>query len=508
MDRWRLEFDVPANGRLRKGTVTVIDKTSGQVKLTDKADLESMPERARLWRRLAGKLEGAGLEDVEEAGEAGWSATVQRRREQQQAREEAEAAAGRAAPPGDDDPEAEGRAWLASTPAGIRAEAEAMLNDPDLIDRITADIELQGVAGEQDLTATLYLVYTSRKLRRPLAARVRGPSTSGKSHVIDRVADLMPPEAVIRATQMTTNSLFYMKPGSLRHKLIVAGERSRNEQDEAADATRALREMISAGRLSKLLAEKVGDRLETRLIEQDGPIAFVESTTLGEVFAEDENRALPLYTDERPEQTRRIITATANRYTGQPQGGRDPERTRLVHQAAQRLLERREVVVPFAPRLAAELREDRVEVRRAFPHLLSIIQASALLHQFQRELTDDGRVIANRVDYRAAAVLLAEPMDRLLGGGISEPARRFADRLQGWFEDQTFTARQAKARETTSRTSVQGWLNELHAVGLVERVAEAQGSQAAKWRHTGQDAGQDAAGVLPTDEDVFGGTVT
>jgi hypothetical protein len=279
MDRWRLEFDATANGRVRKATVTVSDRETGKVVMTDKADLEDMRERKKLCGRLADKLgvEPAGLQ---EQVEADWAEAVQRRREQQ-AREEAEAAAGQAAPPGDDDPEAGGRRPLAETPADILDEAKALLHDPDLIDRITADIESQGVAGEQDLTATLYLVFTSRKLRRPLSARVRGPSTSGKSHVIDRTADLMPPEAVLRSTQISPNALFYLEKGGLRHKLIVAGERSRNEQDEAADATRALREMQSSGRLSKLLAMKVGDRIVTELIEQDGPIAFVESTTLG-----------------------------------------------------------------------------------------------------------------------------------------------------------------------------------------------------------------------------------
>ena len=115
------------------------------------------------------------------------------------------------------------------------------------------------------------------------------------------------------------------------------------------------REMISSGRLSKLLPMKLGDRLTTELVEQEGPIAFVESTTLGEVFAEDENRALPLYTDERPEQTRRILTALANSYAVQALSGRDPGRVRQVHHACQRLLGRREVLIPYAPKLAARL---------------------------------------------------------------------------------------------------------------------------------------------------------
>jgi hypothetical protein len=37
----------------------------------------------------------------------------------------------------------------------------------------------------------------------------------------------------------------------LQHRFIVAGERSRLQNDETAEATRALRELLSAGRLVK-----------------------------------------------------------------------------------------------------------------------------------------------------------------------------------------------------------------------------------------------------------------
>src|SRR5262249_50561816 len=151
-------------------------------------------------------------------------------------------------------------------------------------------------------------------------------------------------------TQMTPQALFHMPPGALRHRLIVAGERSRKEDDDTAEATRALREMISAGRLSKLMPTKVGGLLETVLIEQEGPVAYVESTTLKTVFEEDENRCLSLFTDEREEQTRSIIDRIANDCAS---GGNNEEARKIVqrHHALQRKLRRREVVVPFAIRL-------------------------------------------------------------------------------------------------------------------------------------------------------------
>ena len=167
------------------------------------------------------------------------------------------------------------------------------------------------MAGEKELAATVYLIGTSRLLPNPLAAIVQGPSSSGKSYVVKRASSLFPPEAVIMATQLTPQALFYMQPGSLVHRFIVAGERSRLENDDTAEATRALREMLSEGRLSKLLPIKTDGRPETVLVEQDGPIAYIETTTLTKLFSEDANRCILLSSDERPEQTRRILSTLA-----------------------------------------------------------------------------------------------------------------------------------------------------------------------------------------------------
>jgi hypothetical protein len=500
---YSVDVQVPVNGRIRKAVIELRRDGDPVPLYKDKRDLEVAKEREAVAAEMAKRTDGAiEASAFEKDLLAGWDRGIKERLAKAEAEAKAKAEQVTTTPDGDD-PEAEGWRRLEKTPPDIRAEAEAFLRDPDLIERIASDIESQGVAGETELAVTLYLVYTSRKLRKPLAARVRGPSSSGKSHIINKAACLMPPEAVIQATQMTPQALFYMPDGSLRHKLIVAGERSRSEEDEAAEATRALREMISAGRLSKLIPMKTGERMETVLIQQEGPVAFVESTTLGEVFAEDENRALPLYTDERPEQTRRILSAMADAYAGQPAGDHDPARVREVHHAAQRMLERREVLVPFAAQVGAKLPPERVEVRRAFPALMSMVQASALLHQFQREQTDDGCVIAERGDYLVAANLLTGAMRRLLGGGISEPARRFAERLRGWFGTVTFTIQQAAKKETNSRRSVYVWVGELREAGVVERMTEAAGKTPATYQLTELDPNMATAYSLPSAAEVF-----
>ncbi|HEX5269702.1 MAG TPA: hypothetical protein VFW33_04400, partial [Gemmataceae bacterium] len=179
MTPWSVNVEVPVNGRVRKAVIEL--RRDGEVVHKDKRDLEVAKERQSLAADLA-KLTGGATTaaDLDRA----MLVEFDRRQRERREKEEAEAwdQAGAEAP---DDPEAESAARLAETSEDIRREAEALLRDPDLMDRITTDVESQGVAGEKELTAALYLVFTSRKLRRPLAARVRGPSTSGKSHVID-----------------------------------------------------------------------------------------------------------------------------------------------------------------------------------------------------------------------------------------------------------------------------------------------------------------------------------
>ena len=375
-------------------------------------------------------------------------------------------------------------------------EANTLLDDPELITRICDDAEAVGVAGERELVATIYLIGVSRLLPRPLAGIIRGSSSSGKSYTVEKVAHLFPPECLVHATQMTPQALFHMKPGSLVHRWVVAGERSRLEDDDRAEATRALREMLASGKLSKLMPVKTGNGIETQLIEQSGPISFTETTTLTTVFEEDSNRALMLQTDESAAQTKRIITALARRHTRERE---DTGRIVSVHHALQRLLPRSDVRVPFSDRLAADFLCERVEVRRAFPQLISLMQASALIHHKQRGKGDDDAILADARDYHLARRLIIKPFSQSLGGGLSQSARDFLAILPS---SDVFTSSGIAKTLKKSKSSTSGWISELHDAGALEVIEEGRGRKATKWKLTGKtpDAGDEA---IPTMESMF-----
>lgn len=396
---------------------------------------------------------------------------------------------------------------LAATPPEVKAAALEMLRAPDLIRRVTDDIAALGVAGESKLAATVYLLGTSRLLDKPLAAIVIGPSSTGKSYVPGRVARLFPPECVLFAHTMTPQALVHLPQGALAHKFVVAGERARKQDDEAADATKSLREMLADGRLTKILPVKQSGEIVSVQIEQPGPIAFIESTTAQNIFEEDRNRCLLLNTDERPEQTRRILRMAARRKAVLGNGDAT-DGIIARHQAAQRLLQRCRVRIPFAERLAEHFPDHRADFRRGFVQLLSMIEAVTLLHQYQRvaEPADEQEIDATTEDYQISRHLLADPLRRSQTGGVSDAARRLYERMQGYLLGYDFTARDVanQEKEIGNVQTIRDYLSALAEYGYLEQTAEKRGNQPGRYKlavHPPDDA---TAAGLPSVAVLFG----
>ncbi len=401
-----------------------------------------------------------------------------------------------APPPNERPAEPSAEALLSQMPESVRAEAKAMLEAPDLMDRIVKDVQALGVAGERDLILTIYLAGTSRLSPEPVKVIVSSHTSTGKTITVRHTTSCFPPEQVISANSITANVLYYLgleNPDALKHKLIVSGERKKQQSGEQADATSAIRQLLSDGRISKLFTDTSVKPPTTRHVVIHGPISFIETTTsvAGDIFHEDLNRCLLLSADERPEQTRRVIELIAARKSGATVVDVGPIIER--HHAMQRMLQQRPVRIPYAGRLSEAFCSERPEARRAFGQLCGMIEASALLHQFQRRTDEDGRLIATLADYRIAADLCRTPLARLLGGRISDAAIRFHERLLKWEKTQPqsdaagntcpgeFSTTEAYQYDGKSDRAVLGWLKELVMAGAAEQVQESRGNRAAKW---------------------------
>jgi hypothetical protein len=392
---------------------------------------------------------------------------------------------------------------LEETPRGVKSKAKAWLKSPDLMEELAADLEIIGIVGEKNLALTLYLTGTSRLLERPLSGTVKASSSSGKSHVTEGVTSLMPEECVITATNITAQALYYMPLGSLRHMFVVVGERLHSGGDDAdtANATLALRELMSRGRLDKLVpVQSPEGGMITRHIVQEGPIAYLDTTTQQQIFEEDATRMLPLATDESVAQTRDIMSMQAEKAKWAGPSPADQEAVRQKHRTAQRLLKQRRVRIPFADKLI--LSASSLIARRAFPQLLGVIEAVALLRQFRKKHHDDGHIVATVEDYRIAYGLMRPILQRTFAP-VGERALGLMATIsnQDLVPQQRFTRADCQKWTGLSATEIRNRINVLVEAGLIEILSGNRGSKYSYCVTGAREAeGQGPVGLITPEE--------
>ncbi|MCG3472407.1 CHC2 zinc finger domain-containing protein [Xenorhabdus bovienii] len=355
----------------------------------------------------------------------------------------------------------EQRSWAAaetvqaaqSLSADEQQSALALLQDPALISRITADLAACGVVGESTNLLAGYLAAVSRKLPKPLAVLIQSSSAAGKSSLMDAVLNLIPEEERIQYSAMTGQSLFYLGETNLQHKILAIAE-----EEGVRQAAYALKLLQSDGELTMASTgkdEATGD-LVTKSYTVKGPVMLMLTTTAIDVDEELLNRCLVLTVNESREQTEAIHALQRHKQTLEgllAENERD-YLTRL-HQNAQRLLKPLNVVNPYARQLT--FLSDKTRTRRDHMKYLTLIQSIALLHQYQREIkTAEHRgktleyIEVTKDDIRLANQLAHEILGRTLDE-MPPQTRKLLLLIQGWIResgqarhDMVFTRKQLR----------------------------------------------------------------
>lgn len=285
-----------------------------------------------------------------------------------------------------------------------------LLAERDFLDRAADALEALGYVGEDENKRLAYLVATSRLLAKPLSVILFAESGTGKSELLDRLAELFPPESVEFLSRLTPHALYYAGADHLRNKLVIV-----DEQAGATDADYAIRTLQTKGFLRLALAVKG----KTESFEARGPIALLSGTTREDLNPENLSRCLELKLDDSPEQTRRVQEAQRRAWSGETKRKIDLEAWR----DAQRLLEPLDVVIPFATKLAYPART--TTDRRNNQKLLTLVAAHALLYQHQRERDAEGRIVATCEDYAEIHRLLSPAVESELEGLSPRAARLY-----------------------------------------------------------------------------------
>ena len=339
------------------------------------------------------------------------------------------------------------------------------LKAKELLKRLNVQIGKSGIVGEENSRLLLFLIIISYMNKSPIHAIVQGSSGSGKTHIISRIADLMPGEDVLRFTRITESSLYNWGEFDLFRKIIIIEDLDGLKED----ALYALRELISNQFLSSSVSmkDKKGNNKSTRK-EVKGQFSSLSATTKGETYEDNMSRSFLIAVDESKEQTTRIIENQNKRNAGEI----DPKESQKAVQFIQsmvRNLKHYEVINPYATKL--QLPEKVHKIRRLNEMYQAVIKQVTFLNQYQRELTKDNQLITEIEDIEQATEILFESIilkvDELDGS-----LRQFFERLKKYVknDNEEFILRDIRQDLSISKTQIFRYIQTLLELEYIKQI--------------------------------------
>lgn len=359
-----------------------------------------------------------------------------------------------------------------------RNEAEQFLSAKNLIERTQELIGKSGVVGEVGNRLLLYLVFTSRKMQRPLHAISFGSSGTGKSHLQEKVGELMPEEEKIEITSLTENAFYYFGQQELRNKLILI-----EDLDGAENVLYPLRELQSKRSITKTVTIKTAQgNTKTETLKVEGPVSVAGCTTKESVYEDNANRSFLLYLDESKEQDERVMEYQRLQSAGMIDTQAEFQAKSLLKNC-QRILQPVAVRNPFAPLL--KLPDGVFKPRRTNAHYLQFIEAVTFYHQRQRteqvdEQSAEIYITTTPEDIAIANELMKEVLLRK-SDELPKSCRLYFEQVKAWLkiENQSaFTAKEVRFALRINHGNQKRWMLQLLQGGYIRKSQAKKGTAA------------------------------
>ncbi len=373
------------------------------------------------------------------------------------------------------------------------AKCQELAESEDILAEFIADLERCRMVGERTNAKLLYLAMVSRLLDRIVSVAVKGPSSGGKSYLVNLVSSFFPESASVKLTAFSEKTLFYTEETLARRHIILSEASGLGDFQEYV-----IRTLLSEGFLEYEFVEKTSEGLRARRIRKDGPTGFITTTTRDKLHAENETRYLSLTVTDTREQTRRVFRALAEERV------EEPDRRRwLALQAWLEGVERR-VTIPYAGALAEKMGDVAVRLRRDFSVVLSLIRAHALLHQATREKDAEGRVVASLIDYARVRDLVSGLISEGVEATVPATVRETVDAVEKLIRDsdEEWTTNKAVAEDlNVDKAAASRRVRTAINRGYLKNLEESKGRPARLV--IGEEMPEDRE-ILPAPEDLGG----
>ena len=351
--------------------------------------------------------------------------------------------------------------------------AQDYLSAPNLMERTKSDIGKAGVIGEETNRLLMYLIFTSRKRSNPLHIISLGSSGIGKTHLQEKVAELIPEEDKIEITTLSENAFYYFGQQQLRNKLILI-----EDLDGAESVLYPLREIKSKKRITKTVVVK-NTKGETRTVSLivEGPVSVAGCTTRETLYEDNANRSFLLHMDESAEQDERIMEYQRKLAAGKIDLAFE-EKIKEQFRDMQRVLQPIAIRNPYAEQL--QIPKAVFKPRRTNAHYLAFIEVVTYYHQYQREKcydqeTGEEHIETTLEDIAEANKLMKEVLLRK-SDQLNGATRDYFEKLKSYLKERAgkespsnsdFSNREIRSTMRIKGTTLRRYHHSLLDVGLI-----------------------------------------
>ncbi len=349
-------------------------------------------------------------------------------------------------------------------------EAIQFLKSKDLLQQTNDLLSDSGIVGEELNRLLMYLIYTTRKLEKPLHIISLGSSGTGKTYLQEKVSQCIPPEEVINITTLSDNAFYYFGKTDLKYKLIVI-----EDLDGASNALYPLRELQTKNRIVKTIVQKnTKGETKTIYLVVEGPVSVAGCTTWEQVYEDNANRCFLIYLDEGEEQDQKIMQYQRLKAAGKIDSYKQRE-TQEFLQNTQRMLQPIKIINPYAEQLI--LPQSVFKPRRTNEHYLQFIEAVTFYYQHQRKHRTDkitGEIYINTTleDIENANNLLKEILIRK-SDELTGACRDYLETLKTYLSKnkrKTFTNAEIMRTLRIKKTTLHRYHGQLQSCYYIKKV--------------------------------------
>lgn len=357
----------------------------------------------------------------------------------------------------------------------VDTKVREFLESPDLLEKILEHIHTN-LVGETANALITFFTCLSTKSSDPQNLKFSGDASTGKTKIVTSVVWLFA-DRVVLAGAMSKKSLVHKAPTKKENEkhivdldgkilVILEEENSKEFLDE-------IKPILShdAWEIQYEIVEGSGKGHKTKTVILRGFPAYIGVSTETMRKEEQSTRTWTTAPIMSPEKYGAVNLDTAMRKMYPFKYEQNNEHLEVIQKAI-KSLRKINVINPFAGDIENNFPHNEPRSMRDLKRLLSFIDCSAILHQYQRpKLIIDGEeyIVATVDDYKIG-ISLAETMMNATFSGIPNHVRDFFYNIMCKVEGEiTYDALMIKYREVHGTTLPRSTLRDKYTVPLVER---------------------------------------